>query len=73
MRFFARESCGRCTPCRVGTEMAVLLMQQPHWDRGLLEELAAVMAEASICGLGQAAPNPLLSIMRYFPEEVNNG
>lgn len=69
MRFFEDESCGQCTPCRVGTEKAVALMQQQDWDRDLLQELARVMADASICGLGQAAPNPLLCVLRYFPEE----
>lgn len=72
MHFFARESCGRCTPCRVGTEKAARLMEQPEWDRDLLEELAAVMTDASICGLGQAAPNPLLSVLKYFPDEVKD-
>ena len=70
MRFFAYESCGQCTPCRVGTEKASLLMAEERWDRNLLEELAEVMADASICGLGQAAPNPLRSVMKHFPEEV---
>jgi len=70
MRFFEDESCGQCTPCRVGTEKAVKLMQARHWDRGLLGELAQVMADASICGLGQAAPNPLRCLLRYFPEDV---
>lgn len=70
MRFFAYESCGQCTPCRVGTEKAALLMAEPTWDREVLEDLAAVMADASICGLGQAAPNPLRCAMKYFPEEV---
>ena len=69
MRFFEDESCGKCTPCRVGTEKAVRLMERPHWDESLLTELSATMRDASICGLGQAAPNPLLSILRYFPEE----
>jgi formate dehydrogenase len=69
MRFFQDESCGQCTPCRVGTEKAVVLMSRPHWDLALLSELSAVMRDASICGLGQAAPNPLLCLMRYFPEE----
>jgi formate dehydrogenase len=69
MRFFQDESCGQCTPCRVGTQKAVALMQRPIWDRELLGELATVMRDASICGLGQAAPNPLLCLMRYFPEE----
>jgi formate dehydrogenase beta subunit len=71
MRFFEDESCGQCTPCRVGTEKAVRLMEQPEWDRPLLRELATVMADASICGLGQAAPNPLLSVLRHFPEELS--
>ena len=70
MRFFADESCGQCTPCRVGTEKAVALMAKPAWDAPLLGELAQVMADASICGLGQAAPNPFVSVLRYFPEEV---
>lgn len=69
MRFFEDESCGQCTPCRVGTEKAVDLMTQRHWDQELLRELAGVMADASICGLGQAAPNPMLCVLRYFPEE----
>lgn len=68
MRFFADESCGQCTPCRVGTEKAVALMQQGVWDRGLLSDLADVMADASICGLGQAAANPIRSLLRHFPE-----
>ena len=69
MRFFAHESCGQCTPCRVGTEKAAALMARPQWDQTLLEELCQVMEDASICGLGQAAPNPLRCAMRYFPEE----
>lgn len=69
MRFFEDESCGQCTPCRVGTEKAVKLMQRPVWDQALLAELSRAMADASICGLGQAASNPLLCLMRYFPEE----
>jgi len=69
MRFFEDESCGQCTPCRVGTEKAVAMMTQRDWNRDLLQELARVMADASICGLGQAAPNPLLCVLRYFPEE----
>ncbi len=68
MRFFEDESCGQCTPCRVGTRKAVAMMEQDDWDRGLLEELSHTMADASICGLGQAAPNPLLCALRYFPE-----
>ena len=70
IRFFEDESCGQCTPCRVGCAKAAALMAAPEWDRSLLEELAGVMADASICGLGQAAPNAYLSILRHFPEEV---
>ena len=70
MRFFAHESCGRCTPCRVGTRKAAELMARETWDTGLLKELAQTMQDASICGLGQAAPNPLLSVLRFFPEEL---
>ena len=70
MRFFEDESCGQCTPCRNGTEKAVRLMAAERWDRELLEALSEVMMEASICGLGQAAPNPLLSVLRHFPEEL---
>ena len=73
MRFFVHESCGQCTPCRVGTEKAVVLMSQSTWDKHLLEDLAQVMEDASICGLGQAAPNPLRCVMRYFPKEVGLG
>jgi NADH:ubiquinone oxidoreductase subunit F (NADH-binding) len=69
MRFFADESCGQCTPCRLGTEKAAILMERDHWDEPLLTELAAGMRDASICGLGQAAPNPLLCALRYFPED----
>jgi NADH:ubiquinone oxidoreductase subunit F (NADH-binding)/NADH:ubiquinone oxidoreductase subunit E len=71
MRFFEDESCGQCTPCRVGTEKAVKLMSEPAWNEDLLAELSATMASASICGLGQAAPNPLLCLLRYFPEELS--
>ncbi len=70
MRFFEDESCGQCTPCRVGTEKAVRLMGADPWDVALLEELSQAMMDASICGLGQAAPNPLLSVLRYFPDDV---
>ena len=70
MRFFEDESCGQCTPCRVGCEKAAVLMSKDRWDAPLLRELSTAMADASICGLGQAAPNPLLSILRYFPEEL---
>lgn len=70
MRFFEDESCGQCTPCRVGTEKAVALMRRPEWDAELLRELADTMTDASICGLGQAAGNPLMSLLRYFPETL---
>lgn len=70
MRFFAAESCGQCTPCRVGTAKAAALMAAPVWDAATLQDLALVMADASICGLGQAAPNPLRCVLRYFPHEV---
>ena len=62
MKFFKHESCGQCTPCRVGTAKAARLMQAPIWDAQTLEDLAEVMGDASICGLGQAAPNPILCI-----------
>lgn len=70
MKFFEDESCGQCTPCRVGTAKAVNLMQEKQWDQDLLEELSQVMVDASICGLGQAAPNPLRCVIKYFPEEL---
>ncbi len=70
LSFFARESCGQCTPCRAGTVRAVELLQQPGCERALLEDLCEVMAEASICGLGQAAANPLRCLLRYFPQEL---
>ena len=70
MRFFADESCGQCTPCRVGTVKAAQLMEAPVWDAATLNDLSAVMVDASICGLGQAAPNPMLCVQRYFPHEV---
>ena len=70
MRFFAHESCGKCTPCRVGTQKAAELMARDAWDTGLLGELAQTMQDASICGLGQAAPNPLLSVLKFFPREL---
>jgi NADH:ubiquinone oxidoreductase subunit F (NADH-binding)/NADH:ubiquinone oxidoreductase subunit E len=69
MRFFEDESCGQCTPCRVGTEKAVALMSRPRWDAPLLLEVGRAMADASICGLGQAAANPLKSVLEFFPEE----
>ncbi|MBT3702091.1 MAG: NADH-quinone oxidoreductase subunit F [Alphaproteobacteria bacterium] len=68
MRFFEHESCGQCTPCRVGTEKAVQMLAQPTWDKPLLEDLANAMTDASICGLGQAACNPVRSLLKYFPE-----
>ena len=70
MHFFEHESCGQCTPCRVGTSKAAKLMQSKSWDKDTLEDLATVMVDASICGLGQAAPNPIRCIAKYFPEEV---
>jgi formate dehydrogenase beta subunit len=71
MNFFAHESCGQCTPCRVGTAKAVQLMQAPNWDNVTLEDLNQVMTDASICGLGQAAPNPIRCVQKYFPQEIN--
>ena len=73
MRFFSHESCGQCTPCRVGCDRAMRLMAEEQWNVELLEELACVMEDASICGLGQAAPNPIRTVIRYFPEEISNG
>ena len=70
MNFFAHESCGQCTPCRVGTAKAAQLMQAPVWDNATLEDLNQVMSDASICGLGQAAPNPIRSVQKYFPQEI---
>ena len=70
MQFFSEESCGQCTPCRVGTAKALKLLEQPKWNQALLAELSQVMIDASICGLGQAAPNPVLSVMKYFPHEL---
>ncbi len=72
MRFFEHESCGQCTPCRVGTAKAAQLMQAPVWDNDTLEDLSQVMGDASICGLGQAAPNPIRSIQKYFPQEIGS-
>jgi formate dehydrogenase beta subunit len=71
MRFFEDESCGQCTPCRAGTEKAAKLMATGPWDQSLLTELSDAMRDASICGLGQAASNPLLSVLKYFPEELS--
>ncbi len=73
MDFFKHESCGQCTPCSIGTEKACGLMKSDNWDIPLLKDLSTVMQDASICGLGQAAPNPLLSVIKYFPQEVNGG
>ncbi|HRD76097.1 MAG TPA: NAD(P)H-dependent oxidoreductase subunit E [Hyphomicrobiaceae bacterium] len=70
MKFFEDESCGQCTPCRNGTEKAVKLMQSDEWDVGLMGDLAQVMSDASICGLGQAASNPVKCVIRYFPEDL---
>ncbi len=70
MRFFSHESCGQCTPCRVGTAKAAKLMEAPVWDNATLEDLNVVMTDASICGLGQAAPNPVRTIQKYFPQEI---
>ncbi len=70
MRFFEDESCGQCTPCRNGTEKAVKLMSAGDWNPDLLGDLSQVMADASICGLGQAAPNPVRCVLKYFPEDL---
>jgi formate dehydrogenase beta subunit len=70
MKFFKDESCGQCTPCRVGTAKALTLMDAKQWNQPLLKELSQAMMDASICGLGQAAPNPALTVMKYFPQEV---
>jgi formate dehydrogenase len=70
LRFFAHESCGQCTPCRVGCEKAVSIMETGDWDIEQLQDLSTVMIDASICGLGQAAPNPILSVIKYFPHEL---
>ena len=70
MRFFADESCGQCTPCRVGTDKAATLMRSKGWDHATLDDLSVVMADASICGLGQAAPNVIRCVQRFFADEV---
>jgi formate dehydrogenase len=72
VRFFEDESCGQCTPCRVGCEKAAKLMRQESWDVELLNELSSAMADASICGLGQAAPNPIRSVMKYFAKDITS-
>jgi formate dehydrogenase len=69
-KFFSEESCGQCTPCRVGTAKTLKLIEKRKWDQPLLKELSQAMMDASICGLGQAAPNPVLSVMKYFPNEI---
>jgi len=71
VKFFSEESCGQCTPCRVGTIKALELMKKDKWDQPLLRELSQAMADASICGLGQAAPNPLMSVIKFFPQEIS--
>ena len=71
MKFFADESCGQCTPCRVGTEKAVTLLEESKWKTGLLEDLSQAMVDASICGLGQAAPNPIRCVVKHFAHEVS--
>ena len=70
MRFFEDESCGQCTPCRVGTSKMNTLIDKPVWDTALVEELSQTMVDASICGLGQAAPNPVRCVVKYFPDEI---
>jgi formate dehydrogenase len=70
MKFFEHESCGQCTPCRVGTAKAAKLMAEPVWDNDTLRDLSQVMGDASICGLGQAAPNPIRCVQQYFPQEL---
>jgi formate dehydrogenase len=70
MEFFADESCGQCTPCRVGTQKASGLMREARWDKPLLADLSQAMVDASICGLGQAAPNPIACVVKYFPHEI---
>jgi len=70
MRFFEDESCGQCTPCRVGTAKARRLIEQERWDVALLTQLSQVMRDASICGLGQAAPNPIDCVLKYFAHEL---
>jgi formate dehydrogenase len=72
MQFFAHESCGKCTPCRVGTAKSEMLMREPRWNLPVLQDLAQVMSDASICGLGQAAPNPFRSVLRFFPQELQS-
>jgi len=70
LSFFQDESCGQCAPCRIGCEKANILLTENTWNKPLLKELSHIMADASICGLGQAAPNPILSSIQYFEDEV---
>ena len=70
LRFFEDESCGQCTPCRVGCEKAVKMMSDGAWNGDLLKELSVTMMDASICGLGQAAPNPMLMVLRHFQDDL---
>ena len=70
LRFFQHESCGQCTPCRSGTQMLVRMMEQGNWNPALMRDLDQVMRDASICGLGQAASNPVRSVLRFFLEET---
>ena len=70
LRFFEEESCGQCTPCRAGTEKTVKLMKEKRWNKEKLADLSQVMSQASICGLGQAATNPLNSVLKYFENEI---
>jgi formate dehydrogenase len=70
MRFFEQESCGQCTPCRVGTAKAGMLIAKDRWDQPTLADLSQVMRDSSICGLGQAAPNPVDCVIKYFPNEL---
>ena len=72
MEFFAEESCGQCTPCRVGTDKAAVLMREKRWNKPLLADLSQAMMDASICGLGQAAPNPIACVVKYFPQEIDS-
>ena len=71
LKFFEEESCGQCTPCRVGTEKTVKLMKEKIWNKEKLKDLSEVMSQASICGLGQAATNPLNSVLKYFSNEID--
>lgn len=70
LAFFADESCGQCTPCRVGSEKMLSLLERKHWVVEDLQRLSRIMQDASICGLGQAAPNPVLSLLRHFRDDL---